>query len=166
MNCPECGTATYRSTSGKNICPNCGFGSAYIAARAAEHLRTIDEYKRSLTPENSDKSFAHGLWVLHIYYQAKSTKSEGQYGILFHNDQVVEPQAVGEIIETDLGKLKYYNNLQAMKPTFEHAGWNFADQSKIHPSWDSAIEEFVVTPVERITDGTIKRGWGRAWDVD
>ncbi len=166
MNCPECNTATYRAMSGKNICLNCGFGSAYIAAQTAEHQQRIDEYKRSLTSENSDKSFAHGSWVLHIYYQAKGTKSERQYGILFHNDQVIEPQVVGEIIETDLGKLKYYYNLQSMKPTFEHAGWNFADQNKIHPSWDSAIEEFVVPPVERTTDGITKCGWGRAWDID
>jgi hypothetical protein len=157
---------TYRSISSKIICPNCGFGSAYMVAQAAEHQRKNDEYKRSLTPENSDKSFAHGSWVLHIYYQAKYTKNETQYGVLLYNEQIIEPQDVGEIIETALGRLKYYKHLDAVEPTFEHAGWNFTDQGKIHQSWDSAIEEFVVTPVERTTDGTIKRGWGRAWDID
>jgi hypothetical protein len=166
LSCPDCNAITYRSIGGKNICPKCGFDSAYMMAQAIQCKRQFDEYKQSLTKDNSDKSFVNGLWKLYIYYQSKGTKSESQYGVLFHNDQIIEPQAIGDTMETDLGVLKYYNHLEATEPMGEHAGWNFIDRSKIHPSWDSTIEEFAIVPTERTTDGTIKRGWGRAWDVD
>ncbi|MEP0886788.1 hypothetical protein [Leptolyngbya sp. FACHB-16] len=151
MSCPKCGAVTYKSISGADICPSCGFGSAYMAQQAAKRQQAIDEFKR-LTETKPDKSFVNGSWTLHIHYWARRTKNEGQYGVLLHQGAVVEPQQIGEVIETDLGKLKYYCHLEDEKPTWEPSGWNFADPSKIHSSLGKTVEEFAVNHMDNKTD--------------
>lgn len=79
--------------------------------------------------------------MLHIYYRNRGSKSEGQHGVLLHDGQAVEPRQVGELIETDLGTLKYYLRLEDMIATFELTGWNFADANRIRLYWEDTSSQ-------------------------
>ena len=135
MQCPQCGTDTYRSLGGTDICPACGFGSPSVAAAAAQQQLRSAEEERQRQAAAAPRIFASGDWVLNIYYRLRGSRSEGQHGVLFHHGKPVEPHHVGEVIETDLGKMKYYCRLEEMSVTWEPTGWNFADENKILPSW-------------------------------
>jgi hypothetical protein len=135
MQCPECGTNMYKSIGGLDICPGCGFGSASVAEGVAQRQRQIDDYNKQMEAEAAHRSIVSGDWVLNIYYRFRGSKSEGQHGRLFHNGELIEPQQVGEIIDTDLGQMKYYCRLEDMELPWEPTGWNFADRKKILLSW-------------------------------
>lgn len=143
MKCPKCDASTYTSISGIDICPRCGYGSASVAAQTIRQQQAFEDYMRALTQATPDKSFNAGTWLLHIYYKCRGTKSEGEHGVLLHDGQPVEPHQVGELIETDLGTLKYYGHLDSMTASFEHTGWNFKDASRIRPSWVIQSEDQV-----------------------
>ena len=138
MQCPQCGTNMYQSIGGTDICPGCGFGSASVAEAAAQRQHQIDEYNKQMEAEAAPRSIVSGDWTLNIYFRYRGSKSEGQHGILFHNGELIEPQIVGEVIDTDLGRMKYYCRLEDMKVPWEPTGWNFADEDKILPSWVEA----------------------------
>lgn len=83
-----------------------------------------------------DREFSAGLWTLQIFYRLKSTKSEGQHGVLLYDNKVIEPKQPYEVLETELGSIKYYLHPSEMQATFEITGWNFADSNRIRASWD------------------------------
>lgn len=82
------------------------------------------------------RSLVRGDWTLNIYFRNQGTRSEGQHGILLHNNKAVEPREVDEVIDTDLGQMKYYGRLEGVHVPWENTGWNFADEEKILPSWE------------------------------
>lgn len=125
----------YKSISGLDICPGCGFGSPSVAQESAQRQRQIDQYKEQMRAEAAPKSIVSGAWTLNIYFRCRGSKSEGQHGVLFRNGEPVEPRQVGEVIDTDLGRMKYYYHLEDMELLWEPTGWNFADRAKIQPSW-------------------------------
>ena len=128
MKCPKCGIIMYRSRSGIDICPGCGFGSPSIAQK-------IDEIAAKEKGKTAPISIVKGAWRFNIYFRFRGSKSEGQHGILLHNGKPLEPEQVGDVIDTDLGKMKYYCDLEDMEVPFEPTGWNFEDRTKIKPSW-------------------------------
>ena len=69
-----------------------------------------------------------GAWTLYLYYRNRGTRSQGQHGILFKDGQEVNPTQVGQIIQTDLGDLKYYKTPEEMTLLWDMTGWNFAGQ--------------------------------------
>ena len=133
MKCPECGHDTYTSRGGYEICPNCGYGSPTVA----ERRRQFEEDKRSLEEEPADGLYSKGAWKLKIVYKLRGSKSEGPHGVLYRDDERVNSLQPGEMIETDLGTLKYYAHLIEKQWSWEVTGWHFADQSLILPSWAS-----------------------------
>ena len=137
MKCPKCDALTDTSIGGEEICPRCGYGSPYMTEQSARQQQALNEHESRLTQAMPDKSFVSGTWTLHIYYRARGSKSEGQHGVLLHDGQAVEPRQVGELIETDLGTLRYYRRLEDMTALFELTGWNFMDANRIRPSWES-----------------------------
>lgn len=130
MKCPKCGTIMYESIGGTDICPDCGFGSASAARRQQQ----IAEYHQALTEGTPGRIIASGGWALYIYFRLQGSKSEGQHGILLHNSEPVESQQVGQVIDTDLGQMKYYCRFEDMEVPWEPTGWNFADRGKIQHS--------------------------------
>lgn len=89
--------------------------------------------------DTPDRTLASGQWTLLIYYcGARGSRSEGQHGVLLYNGEVVEPRQVGEVLETDLGQLKYYRRPEDRRFPFELTGWNFAEHSKIRPSGENS----------------------------
>jgi hypothetical protein len=112
-----------------------------MTEQSARQQRAFDEHKRALTQAAPDESFVSGTWMLHIYYRNRGSKSEGQHGVLLHDGQAVEPRQVGELIETDLGTLKYYLRLEDMIATFELTGWNFADANRIRLYWEDTSSQ-------------------------
>jgi len=89
-----------------------------------------------LAADTPDKTLTGGQWELRIYYHARGSRSEGQHGVLLHQGEVVEPQQVGEVLETDLGKLKYYRRPEDRRLPSELTGWNFAEHRQARLSWD------------------------------
>ena len=75
-----------------------------------------------------------GEWELHLWYTAEGTRSEGQYGVLFQDGVRVQADIIGKELETSLGRMKYYE-LDAGQMPWGPKGWNFAEHSKILPSW-------------------------------
>jgi hypothetical protein len=141
MQCPQCGTKMYLSISGIDICPGCGYGSTSVAEATAQRQRQIDEGNRQMEAATAPRTIASGEWVLNIYYRLRGSKSEGQHGILFHSGELIEPHQVGEVIDTDLGQMRYYCRLEDMVMPWEPTGWNFADENKFLPSWAEASSE-------------------------
>jgi len=125
----------YKSMGGLDICPGCGYGSPSVAQRAAEQQKKIEEENRQREEDAKPRSDIMGEWRLDIYFRYKGSRSEGQHGILIHNGEIIEPKKVGEVIDTDLGLMKYYCHLEDMKVSFEPTGWNYADSEKIRPSY-------------------------------
>jgi len=76
------------------------------------------------------KSFESGPWSLDIFLRAKSSRSEGSHGVLYHQGNVVEPQEVAQVIEIDLGAMKYCRHPADMTYTFEYTGWNSANPDR------------------------------------
>jgi hypothetical protein len=107
---------TYTSVGGTEICPTCGYGSS--------HFEKLTEWKKELaeTGDLPDKILEKGSWALHIFYRLKGSKSEGQHGVLIHEGETVEPSRVGEILETDLGKIKYYLHPRDMEHPWDRTG--------------------------------------------
>ena len=61
---------------------------------------------------------------------------KGLVGFLLKNGNLVSPgETVGEEVETDLGKMKYYG-MNAM-PMWEPEGWLFAEKGEIPRSSDN-----------------------------
>ncbi|MEJ5309121.1 MAG: hypothetical protein WHX52_05075 [Anaerolineae bacterium] len=81
------------------------------------------------------RTITSGDWTLNIYFRNRGTRSEGQHGVLLHKGTPVEPPAIGAVIETDLGQMRYYGSPEGVKVPWENTGWNFADEEKILPSW-------------------------------
>ena len=135
MKCPECGHDTYTSRGGYEICPGCGYGSPTVA----EQRRKFEEDKRSLEEEPADRLYSKGAWKLKIVYKARGSKSEGPHGVLYKNGKMIDPLQPGEMIDTDLGILKYYAHLTETQPSWEVSGWHFADQSLILSSFGDRI---------------------------
>lgn len=78
-----------------------------------------------------DHTYSKGTWRLEIYRTyAKGTESEGSFGLLFKDGRPVYPKSVGEVIETDLGRMKYYRNPTDQHQMFDTVGWNFENQEK------------------------------------
>lgn len=69
--------------------------------------------------------YQKGDWTLFVYYRNRGTRSQGQHGILIHNGQEVLPKQPGEIIQTDLGELKYYKTPEEISVLWDMTGWNF-----------------------------------------
>jgi len=99
----------------------------------------MDKENPSRELDAEPKSIVKGNWRLDIYFRLRGSKSEGQHGILFYNGEPVEPNHVGEVIETDLGMMKYYCHLENMIFSFELTGWNYSDTEKIKPSWSEKL---------------------------
>ncbi len=135
MKCPQCITEMYKSIGGIDICPGCGYGSLSVAQKAAERQKVIDEENRQREADAAPRSEVKGNWSLEICFRFRGSRSEGQHGVLFHNGKPVEPKQVGEVVDTDLGQMKYYRRPEDMKASFELTGWNYADVEKIRPSW-------------------------------
>jgi hypothetical protein len=135
MKCPECGHDTYTSRGGYEICPNCGYGSPTVA----ERRRKFEEYKRSLIEGPADRLYSKGAWKLKIVYEGRGTKKERPHGVLYKDGEMVNPLQPGEMIETDLGTLKYYAHLTEMQPFWAVTGWHFADQTLILSSFGDRI---------------------------
>ncbi|HOU13247.1 MAG TPA: hypothetical protein PKZ84_09015 [Anaerolineae bacterium] len=84
------------------------------------------------------RTIASGDWTLQIYFRNRGTRSEGQHGVLLHKGKPVESPAVGVVIETDLGQMRYYGQPEGVQVPWGNTGWNFADEEKILPSWSEA----------------------------
>lgn len=84
------------------------------------------------------RTIASGDWTLNIYFRNRGTRSEGQHGVLLHKGKPVEPPAIGAVIETDLGQMRYYGQPAGVQVPWGNTGWNFADEEKILPSWSEA----------------------------
>jgi hypothetical protein len=128
----------YLTNSGTDICPGCGYGSASVAEATAHRQRQIEEYNQQMETAAAPRTIACGEWVLNIYYRLRGSKSEGQHGVLFHKGVLIEPHQVGEVIDTDLGRMRYYRRLEDVAMPWEPTGWNFADENRILPSWVEA----------------------------
>jgi hypothetical protein len=139
MKCPECGHDTYTSRGGFEICPNCGYGSPTAAAAEAERHRKFEAYERSLLEEPADRLYSEGPWQLKIIYKERGTKSEGPHGVLYRDGEIVDPLQPGEMIDTDLGTLKYYAPLTETQPSWAVTGWHFADQNLILSSFGDRV---------------------------
>ncbi len=71
-----------------------------------------------------------GAWELYIFYSAKGTKSEGPFGVLLQNGNLIFPfHQTNAIINTDLGEMKYYG--VDSEVAWAPKGWLFADKHKI-----------------------------------
>lgn len=79
----------------------------------------------------ADKIITKGAWALEISFRHPGTRSEGQDGVLKKDGIVVEPQHLDQVLQTDLGKIKYYGPYSDKKHSWELSGWNFADESVI-----------------------------------
>jgi ribosomal protein L37E len=112
MKCPICGNRTYTSVGGREICPECGYGSPTVATMKKRQLQELEEYRRSISESPADRSYRSGEWELKIVYKARGTKSEGPHGVLYKDGGIIEPHHVGEVINTDFGILKYYSHLE------------------------------------------------------
>jgi len=92
--------------------------------------------KNEVAHPGSCRFFKAGDWELFIFYSARGTRSEGPRGFLLKNGNLVSPgETVGEEVETDLGKMKYYG-MNAM-PMWEPEGWLFAEKGEIPRSSDN-----------------------------
>jgi len=138
MKCPQCNTEMYKSIGGLDICPGCGYGSPSVAQKAAQRQKQIDEENQRREADAAPRSDVMGNWRLDIYFRLRGTRSEGQHGILFHNGESIEPNQVGEVINTDLGQMKYYCRPEDVKDSWEPTGWNYTDEEKIRRSWSDA----------------------------
>jgi hypothetical protein len=88
--------------------------------------------------QKSDRIFRKGDWELQITFRAENTRSEGEHGELFFKGRKLTAKAVGEEVETDLGKMKYYGDADRIEHQWELSGWNFADPSRIESSREKA----------------------------
>ena len=78
----------------------------------------------------SYRIYEAGDWELYVFFTDKGTRSEGPFGVLLKNGSMHPPaSSIGEEIETELGKMKYYS-LDSQEP-WAPKGWLFADKSKI-----------------------------------
>jgi hypothetical protein len=73
-------------------------------------------------------SYKSGVWELQIEYLQKESRSEGQNGVLLKDGKIIEHTQFGTILETPLGRLKYYGSER--KRPWALTGWNFADRRK------------------------------------
>lgn len=69
--------------------------------------------------------YQKGAWTLFIYYRNRGTRSQGQHGILIRDGKEVLPKQAGEIIQTELGELKYYKDPAQTAFLWDMTGWNF-----------------------------------------
>jgi hypothetical protein len=83
-----------------------------------------------------DQVYEKGDWTLEITYRQKGTMSEGSHGVLKLKGEEVEPESVGQVLDTTLGKIKYYQHPEDAGWTFTVTGWHFARRSRIKQSWD------------------------------
>jgi len=79
-------------------------------------------------------------WELHIWYQNMGSRSEGQHGVLFHQDDEVSQSTVGEEVVTSLGLMRNYGPKPEGIP-WSQSGWNYADQDRILRSWQLELSE-------------------------
>ena len=77
-------------------------------------------------------SYKVGEWELQVEYLEKGSRSEGQNGKLLKAGKSVDPQKIGNALETPLGKLKHYGIERKVK--WDITGWNFADRRKVKSS--------------------------------
>jgi hypothetical protein len=136
VQCPKCGTETYTSGAGLEICPECGHGSPTAQATREGGQLAFQEYQRSLAESPPDRTYRTGAWELRVVYKARGSKSEGAHGELFKDGESLATGEVGEILQTALGPLKYYGSPEDLIPTWQVTGWHFADQDLIVPSWE------------------------------
>lgn len=87
-----------------------------------------------------DRELVEGKWKLQMFYTAKGQQNEGIDGVLLFEGKKIEPKRVGEVIDTDLGEMKYYLRPEDRKMPYEYTGWNFADTNKIIMSWEEEPE--------------------------
>jgi len=76
--------------------------------------------------------YEKGEWTLQIEYLRKGTRSEGQDGKLLKAGKSVDGTTVGGLLETTLGKLKYYGSER--KSAWSLTGWNFSDRRLVKRS--------------------------------
>lgn len=69
--------------------------------------------------------YTRGAWTLYIYYRNRATRSQGQHGVLYKDGLEVQPKQVGEIIQTELGDLKYNMRPEEMTLLWDMTGWTF-----------------------------------------
>jgi hypothetical protein len=72
--------------------------------------------------------FKKGVWELYIFYNDRGTKSEGAFGVLLEKGSLFPPN-VGNEIDTDLGKMKFYGLKK--EHLWDPVGWLFADKTAI-----------------------------------
>ena len=70
-----------------------------------------------------------GKWELYVFFSARGTKSEGAFGMLVEDGSLILGRSVGEEMETDLGKMKYYG--PDAEVLWAPRGWLFEDKSLI-----------------------------------
>ena len=68
-------------------------------------------------------------WRLVVIYRLKGSRSEGQYGTLFYDGKAREHGRLGELIDTPLGKMRFYGTVAEVP--WATTGWHFADPKKI-----------------------------------
>lgn len=82
-------------------------------------------------------SYKCGEWELRIKYLQKGSRSEGQDGTLLKNGKEVDYTKSGNLLDTDLGKLRHYGTER--KVAWALTGWNFADRRRVKNS--AAVRE-------------------------
>ncbi len=71
-----------------------------------------------------------GEWELYIFFAHRGTRSEGAFGVLLENKSMVPPaSSENEVVETPLGKMKYYRPDSQIP--WAPRGWLFANVSEI-----------------------------------
>lgn len=108
--------------------------------------KTTDKAVKNSEKSRPDRVFRQGDWELQITFRLKNTRSEGQHGVLFYKGRIVKPESLGEIRQTDLGRIRYYADEKKIKFSWELSGWNFIDQSRIKNSQRKVDGE--LTPAE------------------
>ena len=88
------------------------------------------QFKSNGEIAHADKILHAGDWELQIAYLLKGTRSEGLHGVLLNQGQVVSAERHA-VIDTELGAMKYYGEIQERKHHWDISGWNFVDPDKI-----------------------------------
>ena len=85
-------------------------------------------------PEQPGETIASDSgWELTVVYRHKGSRSEAQHGLLLRDGQRIEDGEVGELMETPLGRMRFYG---PMSETLMYtSGWHYADPEKKKPSW-------------------------------
>ena len=81
-------------------------------------------------PDQPDQVYKEGDWQLQVTYRNKGTRSEGLDGVLLHRGEVVRGGKVGEVLDTDLGRMEYLGGRDNAARPWDPSGWLFEDRRK------------------------------------